>query len=94
MDSVFASDSDNGQRGSHCLLGETKATNAATKGQMTETKANLHDDNKYLKDLTAQCEFKAKEWAGLNKRSTRNPLLHTSTFGPFSAVSTPIFASK
>ena len=31
---------------------------------------------------------------GLNIRSTRNPLLHTSTSGSFSAVSTPIFASK
>merc|ERR1719409_1197563 len=39
----------------------------ATKGQITETKANLHDDTKYLKDLTAQCEFKAKEW---DQRST------------------------
>merc|ERR1719409_2504246 len=48
-------------------LSETKATNAATKGQITETKANLHDDTKYLKDLTAQCEFKAKEW---DQRST------------------------
>jgi hypothetical protein len=48
-------------------LEDTKATNARTKGQITETKANLHDDNKYLKDLTAQCEFKAKEW---DQRST------------------------
>ena len=29
---------------------------------------------------------------GLNIRSTSNSLFHTSTFGPFSAVSTPIFA--
>merc|ERR1719311_78902 len=43
-------------------LSETKATNAQTKGQLTETKANLHDDTKYLKDLTAQCEAKATEW--------------------------------
>ena len=32
--------------------------------------------------------------AGHNIRSTSNPLLHTSTLGSFSAVSTPIFASK
>ena len=32
--------------------------------------------------------------AGLKIRSKSNSLLHTSTFGPFSAVSTPIFASK
>ena len=31
---------------------------------------------------------------GLNIRSTRNSLLHTSTFDVFSAVSTAIFASK
>merc|ERR1719235_1213647 len=48
-------------------LSDTKATNAATKGELTETKANLHDDTKYLKDLTAQCEEKAKEW---DQRST------------------------
>ena len=31
---------------------------------------------------------------GLHIRSTSNPWLHTSIFGPFSAVSTPIFATK
>merc|ERR1719262_2060221 len=48
-------------------ISETKATLASTKGLLTETKANLHDDHKYLKDLTAQCEEKAKEW---DQRST------------------------
>ena len=52
-------------------LEDTKATNARTKGQITETKANLHDDNKYLKDLTAQCEFKAKEWDQIGRASCR-----------------------
>merc|ERR1719217_1585466 len=40
----------------------TESFLARTKAQLTETKANLHDDNLYLKDLTAQCEMKAKEW--------------------------------
>jgi chromosome segregation ATPase len=29
---------------------------------LTETKATLNDDNMYLKDITGQCETKAKEW--------------------------------
>ena len=35
-----------------------------------------------------------RELAGLNIRRTSNSLLQTSTFGPFSAVSTPIFPRK
>ena len=34
------------------------------------------------------------ESSGLNIRSTNSSLLHTSTFCPFSAVSTPIFVRK
>jgi chromosome segregation ATPase len=35
----------------------------ATKTEtLTETKAVLNDDNMYLKDITGQCETKAKEW--------------------------------
>merc|ERR1719271_2399732 len=33
-----------------------------TESFLAKTKANLTDDNLYLKDLTAQCELKAKEW--------------------------------
>merc|ERR1719379_1746910 len=33
-----------------------------TESFLAKTKANLNDDNLYLKDLTAQCESKAKEW--------------------------------
>jgi hypothetical protein len=43
-------------------LSNTESFLAKTKAQLTETKANLHDSNLYLKDLTAQCEQKAKEW--------------------------------
>merc|ERR1719311_1230944 len=33
-----------------------------TESFLARTKAQLHDDNLYLKDLTSQCEMKAKEW--------------------------------
>ena len=51
----------------------------------------------WLEALTRDCALfhsSKKRNAGLNMRSIRNPLLHTSTSGSFSAVSTPIFASK
>ena len=39
-------------------------------------------------------EADTEECAELNRRSASNALVHTSTFGPFSAVSTPISATK
>jgi len=45
---------------------ETRATTtkeiASTQGDLTTTLAQLHDDQSYLKDLTAKCEDKSKEW--------------------------------
>merc|ERR1719506_3181678 len=45
---------------------ETRATTtkeiAATQVDPTTTLAQLHDDQAYLKDLTAKCEDKSKEW--------------------------------
>merc|ERR1740138_1399485 len=35
---------------------------ATTQMDLTETTALLHDDRTYLKDLTEQCERKAREW--------------------------------
>jgi len=35
---------------------------AVANGDLTETNAILNDDRVYLKDLTAKCETKAKEW--------------------------------
>merc|ERR1719456_490725 len=35
---------------------------ATTEMELTETTALLHDDRTYLKDLTEQCERKAREW--------------------------------
>merc|ERR1719331_1558404 len=35
---------------------------AVASGDLTETNALLNDDRVYLKDLTAKCETKAKEW--------------------------------
>merc|ERR1719281_730409 len=35
---------------------------ATTQMELTETTALLHDDRTYLKDLTEQCERKAREW--------------------------------
>jgi hypothetical protein len=55
-------DTETSIKNSKIQLTETASTIATTKGMLTETKANLHDDTKYLKDLTAQCEEKAKEW--------------------------------
>jgi len=43
-------------------LSTTKSDIATKSGQLTETNANLNDDTLYLKDLTAQCEAKAREW--------------------------------
>ena len=43
-------------------LSTDEASLADTTGQLTETKALMHDDRKYLKDLTEQCERKANEW--------------------------------
>merc|ERR1719313_257548 len=43
-------------------LSTDEASLADTTGELTETKALMHDDRKYLKDLTEQCERKANEW--------------------------------
>jgi len=43
-------------------LSENESTTAEKTEELTEQKALLHDDNAYLKDLTGQCEAKAKEW--------------------------------
>merc|ERR1719272_1754445 len=40
---------------------------ATTLTDLTETTALLNDDNTYLKDMTDQCERKAREW---DQRST------------------------
>jgi Icc-related predicted phosphoesterase len=48
-------------------LSTDEASLADTTGELTETKALMHDDRKYLKDLTEQCERKANEW---DQRST------------------------
>ena len=42
----------------------------------------------------AEGESRTLMYSGLKIRSTSNSLLHTFTFGPFSAVSTAIFGSK
>merc|ERR1719230_2241579 len=45
---------------------ETRATTtkeiASTQQDLTATLAQLHDDHAYLRDLTAKCEDKSKEW--------------------------------
>jgi len=45
---------------------ETRATTtkeiASTQQDLTKTLAQLHDDQAYLRDLTAKCEDKSKEW--------------------------------
>merc|ERR1719331_1951941 len=43
-------------------LSENESTTAEKTELKTETSALLHDDRTYLKDLTGQCETKAKEW--------------------------------
>jgi len=43
-------------------LKSTDASIATKTGELTENNANLADDNTYLKDLTGQCEHKAREW--------------------------------
>ena len=42
----------------------------------------------------ATAAARTRRFLGFNIRSISDPLLHTSTSGSFSAVSTPIFASK
>jgi hypothetical protein len=43
-------------------LSETESSIAETSEMVAESKAQLNDDNLYLKDMTGQCERKAKEW--------------------------------
>jgi len=58
-------------------LTNTQANQATTSGLLTETNAHLNDDNLYLKDITGQCEKKAREW---DQRSTaRNGELEALT---------------
>merc|ERR1719486_1861406 len=46
---------------------DTQSSIAATTEELTEEKAQLNDNNLYLKDITGTCEMKAKEW---DQRST------------------------
>merc|ERR1719316_2633651 len=41
---------------------DTKSSIASTTEELTEEKAQLNDNELYLKDITATCEMKAKEW--------------------------------
>merc|ERR1719487_2924925 len=41
---------------------QTKSDIATTTEELTEEKAQLNDNNLYLKDITATCGMKAKEW--------------------------------
>jgi peptidoglycan hydrolase CwlO-like protein len=43
-------------------LADKQADLATTNEDLTETTALMHDDRTYLKDLTEQCERKAREW--------------------------------
>merc|ERR1719207_517657 len=43
-------------------LSTTESEIATTTEELTEEKAQLNDNNLYLKDITGQCETKAKEW--------------------------------
>merc|ERR1719428_2028136 len=43
-------------------LSTTESDIATTTEELTEEKAQLNDNNLYLKDITGQCETKAKEW--------------------------------
>merc|ERR1719217_1300547 len=43
-------------------LSTTESEIASTTEELTEEKAQLNDNNLYLKDITGQCETKAKEW--------------------------------
>merc|ERR1719440_1656706 len=43
-------------------LADNESTTAEKSEMLTEETALLHDDRAYLKDLTGQCEAKAKEW--------------------------------
>merc|ERR1719484_31384 len=43
-------------------LEQTKSDIATTTEELTEEKAQLNDNTLYLKDITATCEMKAKEW--------------------------------
>merc|ERR1719217_585239 len=46
---------------------DTQSSIATTTEELTEEKAQLNDNNLYLKDITGTCEMKAKEW---DQRST------------------------
>ena len=52
------------------------------------------DNRKRCAMLERALEIGEREFAGLAIVRMSNSLPHTSSFGPFSAVSTPIFASK
>ena len=54
----------------------------------------LPSDGFRIADDTFERLYGHRKYAGLNIRSTIKSLLYTSTFGPFSTVSTSIFASK
>merc|ERR1719487_1521024 len=41
---------------------QTKSDIATTTEELTEEKAQLNDNELYLKDITGTCEMKAKEW--------------------------------
>merc|ERR1719502_1736399 len=41
---------------------QTESDIATTTEELTEEKAQLNDNTMYLKDITATCEMKAKEW--------------------------------
>merc|ERR1719359_2777556 len=43
-------------------LADNESTTAEKEEMLTEETALLHDDRAYLKDLTGQCEERAKEW--------------------------------
>merc|ERR1719171_269306 len=43
-------------------LSQAESDIATTTEELTEEKAQLNDNELYLKDITGQCETKAKEW--------------------------------
>merc|ERR1719359_1944444 len=45
-------------------LADNESTTAEKEEMLTEETALLHDDRAYLKDLTGQCEERAKKWLG------------------------------
>ena len=44
------------------ILPLPRSTTAEKEEMLTEETALLHDDRAYLKDVTGQCEERAKEW--------------------------------